>query len=82
MKLCGLGSVLLVFFGWKTVSESNFTNWKIKSFGCGKSVYLLCLYKTKPPVETGGFRVYKLDKVTGFIMIQKWNLEPSAGVSC
>ena len=82
MKLCGLGSVLLVFFGWKTVGESTFTNWKIKSFGCGKSVYLLCLYKTKTPVETGGFRVYKLDKVTGFIMIQKWNLEPSAGVSC
>ena len=69
-------------FGYKTVSESNFNNWKIKSFGCGKSVYLRCLYKTKPPVETGGFSVCKLDKVTGFIIIQKWNLEPSAEVSC
>jgi hypothetical protein len=69
-------------FGYKTVSESNFNNWKIKSFGCGKIVYLRCLYKTKPPVETGGFSVCKLDKVTGFIIIQKWNLEPSAEVSC
>ncbi len=69
-------------FGYKTVSESNFNNWKIKSVGCGKSVYLRCLYKTKPPVETGGFSVCKLDKVTGFIIIQKWNLEPSAEVSC
>ena len=76
----GIGFVSL--FGWKIVSESNFKNLKIKSFGCGKSVCLLCLYKTKPPVETGGFRVYRMDKVTEFIMIQEWNLEPSAEVSC
>lgn len=76
----GIGFISL--FGYKTVSESNFNNWKIKSFGCGKSVYFMCLYKTKPPVKTEGFRVYKMDKVTGFIIIQKWNLEPSAEVSC
>jgi len=46
-------------------------NWENRSLVCDKIIYLSYLYKSKPPVGTGGLRFYKLDKVTEFILIQE-----------